>query len=57
MDDFKKQTMDIVTAYDLVGCPVHYRPSSRRAYMTMARRRARRKLKSELREKLQLRCD
>jgi hypothetical protein len=48
MDDFKRQTMEIVTAYDLLNCPVHYRPSERRKLLKMVRRRARRKLKQEL---------
>ncbi len=48
MDDFKRQTMELITAYDLLNCPIHYRPSSRRVYLKMIRRRARRKLKQEL---------
>ena len=54
MDDFKRQTVDIITAYDLLNCPVYYRPTERRKLLKMVRRRARRKLKSELREKLQV---
>ena len=50
MDDFKRQTMDMTTSYDLVDCPVHYRSCFRRKLMDIARRRARRKLKRELRE-------
>ncbi len=48
MDNFKRETMDIVTAYDLLNCPVYYRPSERRKLLKMVRRRARRKLKQEL---------
>jgi hypothetical protein len=48
MDDFKRHTTELVTAYDLLNCPVHYRPSERRKLLKMVRRRARRKLKQEL---------
>ena len=48
MDDFKRLTSDIITAYDLVNCPVYYRPSERRKLLKMVRRRARRKLKQDL---------
>jgi hypothetical protein len=48
VDEFKKATMEIITAYDLIGCPVHYRPSERRELLKMVRRRARRKLKQDL---------
>ena len=48
MDDFKRETMELVTAYDLLNCPVYYRPSERRKLLKMVRRRARRKLKQEL---------
>ena len=48
MDDFKRETMEIVTAYDLLNCPVYYRPSERRKLLKMVRRRARRKRKQEL---------
>lgn len=48
MDDFKRQTMDIITAYDLLNCPVYYRPSERRRLLKIVRRRARRKLRQDL---------
>jgi hypothetical protein len=48
MDDFKRHTTELVTAYDLLNCPVYYRPSERRKLLKMVRRRARRKLKQEL---------
>ena len=48
MDDFKKQTRDMITSYDLVDCPVHYRSKFRRKLMNIIRRRARRKLKRDL---------
>ena len=48
MDDFKRQTMDMTTSYDLVKCPVHYRSSYRRKLMNIVRRRARRRLKRDL---------
>jgi hypothetical protein len=48
MDNFKRETLKIVTAYDLLNCPVYYRPSERRKLLKMVRRRARRKLKQEL---------
>ncbi len=49
MDDFKRQTMEMVTAYDLLNCPVYYRPSERRKLLKMIKRRARRKLRGDLR--------
>jgi len=52
MDDFKRKTLDIVTAWDLLNCPVYYRPSERRRFLKLVRRRARRKLKEELRNEL-----
>ncbi len=48
MDDFKRHTMELITAYDLLNCPVYYRPSERRKLLKMVRRRARRKLKQEM---------
>ncbi len=49
MDDFKRQTMEMVTAYDLLNCPVYYRPSERRKLLKIIKRRARRKLRGDLR--------
>ncbi len=48
MDNFKRETLDIVTAYNLLNCPVYYRPSERSKLLKIVRRRARRKLKQEL---------
>ena len=47
MDDFKKANIDFTTGWDLVGCPVYYRPKIRRQLMKLARRRARRRLREQ----------
>lgn len=48
MDEFKRNTLDIVTAWDLLNCPVYHRPSEKSKMLKIVRRRARRKLKREL---------
>jgi len=35
IDDFKRETMDMVTGWDLIGCPVHYRSPVRRKLLKM----------------------
>ena len=48
MDDFRRAKSDIITALDLdVSCIV-YRRETRRQFMKIANRRARRRLKREL---------
>ena len=47
MDDFKKANADFITGNDLVNCPVYYRPRTRRGFMKIARRHARRKLREQ----------
>ena len=47
MDDFKRANIDFTTGWDLVGCPVYYRPKERRQLMKLARRRARRRLREQ----------
>ena len=54
MDDFKKANIDFTSGYDLIGCPVYYRPTERRKLLKMARRRARRKLRGELRGEISI---
>ena len=52
MDDFKRANIDFTTGWDLVGCPVYYRPKERRQLMKLARRRARRKLREALKDEM-----
>ena len=47
MDDYKRANAKLITANDLAGCPVYYRPSTRRGWLKLARRRARRKLREQ----------
>ena len=53
MDDFKRETQDMITGWDLTA-PVKYRHKTRRGLNDMARRRARRKLKQDLNEVIEI---
>ena len=48
MDLFRRAKSDIITAYDLDCCYVGYRHTTRRAFMKMANKTARKRLKEEL---------
>ncbi len=53
MDDFRRHKVDYITAMDLDCKCVSYRHETRREYMKIANRLARRNLKQELRGELE----
>jgi hypothetical protein len=53
MDDFRRHNMDYITAMDLDCKYVSYRHETRREFMKIANRLARRNLKQELRGELE----
>lgn len=52
MDDYKRANAKLITANDLTNCPVYYRPSTRRGWLKLARRQARRKLREALKNEV-----